>query len=369
MDFGAGKAEALSLLRDLEALTVPLHNIVVADHSLMNEAADAVEIFGSGTPCSLHFARTAGEAAVVVGDEKAQHGIGGVQIASSSQAKFTAQAILEHTPEAFDAAFGLRAAGGDESGAELIEGAAELGGLTFSGELFFDRPEVVVAHEDAAVIAVEGKRSAVAAQQLAQQGEIAMCSFGRKELSGQDFTGSVVLHSERGEARAAAFEPVVGRAVELHQFAFACGAQPTLAMRGSTTFSGRSQTGLTQNTAQSFAAEREALDLAKFFAEMVVVETGIGGAGQPDHGLADTTGQAAGAGPSAVGVRQSRLPLLAHTFLKTFDLTDAEREQCGGSGTRHVSLSATGNYAHSLQFLLTQRECPSSHGVTFSRCC
>jgi hypothetical protein len=94
----------------------------------------------------------------------------------------------------------------------------------------------------------------------------------------------------------------------------------------------------------------------------MIVEAGISGAGQANDGLADVSGQAAGAGPSAVGVRQRRLPLLAKTFLETLDLTDAEREQCGGSGARHVSLSATGNYAHSLQFLLTQRERPSSHG-------
>jgi hypothetical protein len=37
-------------------------------------------------------------------------------------------------------------------------------------------------------------------------------------------------------------------------------------------------------------------------------------------------------------------------------------------GAHHVSLSAAGNYVHSLQLLLTQRQCPSSHGVTFSRC-
>ena len=101
----------------------------------------------------------------------------------------------------------------------------------------------------------------------------------------------------------------------------------------------------------------------------MIVEAGIGGAGQADHGLAHPERQAAGTGPSAVGVRQSRLSLLPQTFLETFDLTNAEREQFGGSGARHVSLSATGNNAHSLQFLLTQRECPSSHGVTFSRCC
>ena len=101
---------------------------------------------------------------------------------------------------------------------------------------------------------------------------------------------------------------------------------------------------------------------------MVIVEAGIGGAAQADDGLAHPDRQAAGAGSSAVGVRQSPLPLLPQTFLETFDLTNAEREPFGGSGARHVSLSAARNYAHSLQLLLTQRECPSSHGVTFSRC-
>ena len=36
-----GKAEALALLRDLEALAFPRHEVVVADHALVDEAADA----------------------------------------------------------------------------------------------------------------------------------------------------------------------------------------------------------------------------------------------------------------------------------------------------------------------------------------
>src|SRR5580700_4547935 len=64
VDFGSGKAEALALLRDLEALAVPLHDVVVADHALMDEAADAVEILRRRSPGVLHFAGTAGEAAV-----------------------------------------------------------------------------------------------------------------------------------------------------------------------------------------------------------------------------------------------------------------------------------------------------------------
>jgi hypothetical protein len=369
VNLGSSKAEALALLRDLEALAVPLHDVVVADHALMNEAADAVEVVRRRTPGGLHFARAAGEAAVVVGHENAQHGIGRVQIAGLSQTELAGETILEHAPESFDAALGLRTAGGDEGDAELFEGAAELSGLTFSGELFLDRPEVVVAHEDAAVIAVESQRRAVAAQQLAQQPEITERSFRRKKLSRENFAGGVVLQAERGKARAAAFEPVVRRAVELHQFALAGGAQTALAVNRSAALARGPETGLAQKPAQGFAAQGEALDLAKFFAEVVIVEAGIGGTGQANDVLANPGGQAAGAGPSAVGVRQSRLPLLPQTFLETFDLTDAEREQCGGSGARHVSLSAARNYAHSLQFLLTQRKCPSSHGVTFSRCC
>jgi len=368
VDFRSREAEALALLRDLEALAFPLHDVVVTDDALVNEAADAVQIFRGGAPGGLHITRPAGEAAVEVGDESAQHGVGGVQIAGLSEAQLAAQTILEDAPEAFDAAFGLGTAGGDEGDAELLEGASELSGLTFSGKFFCPRPEIVIADEDAAVIAVEGEGSAVAAQELAQQREIAGGGLGGKELGGEDFSGGIVLQAERGEARAAAFEPIVGRAVELHQFAFASRSQTALAMSGSTAFSRRSQTGLPQETAESFATEGEALDLTKLFAEVVIVEAGVGGAGQADGGLAHPIRQAAGAGPSAVGVRQSRLPVLPQTFLETFDLTDAEQEQCGGSGARHLSLSAARNYTHSLQFLLTQRVCPSSHGVTFSRC-
>ena len=90
VDFGSGKAEASALLGDLKRLAVPLHDVVVADHALVDEAADAVEIFRSRTPGGLHFARSAGEAAVVVGDEHAQHGVGGVQIGSLRQTEFAA---------------------------------------------------------------------------------------------------------------------------------------------------------------------------------------------------------------------------------------------------------------------------------------
>ena len=69
MNFGASETEAASLLGDLKALALPLHDVDVADHALMDEATDAVKIFRSGAPRGENFARRTGEAAVVVGEK------------------------------------------------------------------------------------------------------------------------------------------------------------------------------------------------------------------------------------------------------------------------------------------------------------
>src|ERR1700690_2059004 len=73
VDLSSGKAEALSLLGDLETLSLPLHDVVVTDHALVNEAADAVQILGSWAPGGLDLARLASEAPIVVGEKATQH--------------------------------------------------------------------------------------------------------------------------------------------------------------------------------------------------------------------------------------------------------------------------------------------------------
>src|SRR6266852_537749 len=368
MYLGAGETEALCLLGDLEAAAIPLHDVVLADGAFVHEAADALQAFRRGPPGGFHFAGFFGETAIVVGDELAQHGVGGVDIGGFGEAQFAGEAILQHAPEALDAAFSLRAVGGDEGNAELFQGAAELGGLAFSSELFVDGPVVVVTDEDAAVIAVKSQRHAVAAEHLFKQAEIAESGLRGKELSGQDFPGGVVLHAESGELRAATFEPVVRAAVELHEFAEASGTQAALAMSGGAALPRRAETVLAQQAAQGFAAERKALALDQLLAEMVVVKASVSAARELDDPLAHGIRQAPGTGPAAVGVSQSRLPVFAHTLLQTLNLAHAQTQECGGSGTRHLSLDARLDHGHPLQFLLTQRECLLAHGVTFSRC-
>src|SRR6266404_657290 len=150
--FGASEAEPACLLGNLEASALPLHDVVVTNHALVHQAADTIEDLRSSTPRGFFFARLPSETAVVVGDELAQHGIGGVQVHGSGQTQFAGEAILQHAPQALDPAFRLGAVGGDEGDAQLLQCTAELGGLAFSGQLFFHRPVVSVADEDAAVI-------------------------------------------------------------------------------------------------------------------------------------------------------------------------------------------------------------------------
>ena len=68
--------------------------------------------------------------------------------------------------------------------------------------------------------------------------------------------------------------------------------------------------GRAQQAAKSLASEREAFDLDQFFAQVMIVETGIGGAGQMHDAVPQAIRQAAMAGPSAAGVCQSRLTAL-----------------------------------------------------------
>ena len=134
--------------------------------------------------------------------------------------------------------------------------------------------------------------------------------FGGEEFGDGGLACGVVEKSEQGKLRAAIFQPAVQAGVEQQHFAFSGARQAALAVGGSASLAGRADSGRAQQTTKSLAAEREAFDLVKFFAEMMVVEAGISGAGQLQDAVAQAIRQATMTGPSAAGVCQSRLPAL-----------------------------------------------------------
>jgi hypothetical protein len=95
-----------------------------------------------------------GEAAVVVGAELLQHGVGLGQSCRPGEAKFADQTVLTGAPGTLDAALGLGRVGGDLRDAEFLEGASQLGGRLFSGELFGQGPVGIIALEDGVAITV-----------------------------------------------------------------------------------------------------------------------------------------------------------------------------------------------------------------------
>ena len=205
--FGSCKTVPAWLGMDLQPPTLPLHDVVVANDAFVGEAADAFQIVRGGPPSQFGFAGPASKAAIVVDEEASQDTIGRVQIAGVGQAKFAGEAILEHAPEALDAAFGLRRLRGDEGDCELLKSATKLSGLAAANKLFVNGPMIIVASEDAAAIAVEGDGDAEAAQEALEQAEVALGGFREEELSGQDFSRGVILHAEVGEPWLTRFHP------------------------------------------------------------------------------------------------------------------------------------------------------------------
>ena len=102
-----------------------------------------------------------GEAAVVVGQELGEVGVGGRPGDEAAQAELDDEAILQGAPEAFDAPLGLRGSSGPEADGEVSEDLAEVGRVLVALEFFRERPVRVVADEDAETIAVQGQRETV----------------------------------------------------------------------------------------------------------------------------------------------------------------------------------------------------------------
>ena len=112
----------------------------------------------------------------------------------------------------------------------------------------------------------------------------------------------------------------MGRAIQLHEFPFASESQTSLAMSRRTAFARRADALGAQQTAEGLAAQRETFLLAELFAEMVIIEAGIAGAGQMQDGSTDALGQAAVAGTAAVSVSQSRGAALPVADFEAFDM-------------------------------------------------
>src|SRR3989442_9839581 len=85
-----------------------------------------------------------------------------------AQAQFADEAVLQRSPEAFDAAFGLRRLRGDEPDAEGLEHAPEMAGDLVAPQPFGERSVPLIALEEAGAIPVERHEAPVLSARLPQ---------------------------------------------------------------------------------------------------------------------------------------------------------------------------------------------------------
>src|SRR5450755_2706376 len=272
--------------RKRDGLRTQSDGVVGSDHALIAqaEAASQIETARQAAKVAGGVGGGAGKALVVVGAEAGEHGISFRQSSGADETEFADQAILAGAPGALDAALGLRRVSGNLLDAEFLQGASQLGGSLFAGELFGQGPVSIVALEDAVAVAVEAEGYAVRGDHGVQSAKIAESIFGFElEVGGQDLTGGVILKADERELRAAAFEPVMAAGIGERHHAEAGTGQAAGAVLVRPTLLGRRQFGGTQDAAYGLAADGEVLLGPKFFGEVGIVEALILAAGQAQN--------------------------------------------------------------------------------------
>src|SRR5262249_37482222 len=175
------------------------------------------ESAGGGPPRGGGGGGGPGEAAVQVGEERGEEGVGGFEGGDAAQPQFADEAVLQGLPEPFDAALGLRGACGDEPDTELAQDAAEVRGILGAVQLLLESPVGIVADKDVEAIAIQGQGQAVGGDKLLQQGDVAVQILGGPEDQGQDGARGIVDGPVQGELGTARLEPREGASVELHE--------------------------------------------------------------------------------------------------------------------------------------------------------
>jgi hypothetical protein len=186
---------------DLEEGTIELHGVVVGDGATILEAADAREVSGCRPPRGLRRGRGVGEARVVAGAETVKDALGLGECRRLREAEFDDQAILEGAKEPLHAALALRRGGGDPADPEFLKRTPDLGRGDIAVELLRQalwRPRI--AMKDAMAIGVGCHGQAIAANELAQQQEVAVgILLGAKDAS-EDLTRGIIDGREEDEA-------------------------------------------------------------------------------------------------------------------------------------------------------------------------
>jgi len=327
--------------QELDVMRGEDDRVVVADDPLVFEAEDGlgVEPTRPGAIGWCGIRGGLGKARIVAREKGPQEGIRPGAVVDAGEAQLRAQTILEGPKESLDATLGLRTAGGNPADAQLLQGAFDLSGRGFSGQLLGEgRGTSGSSVEDAVAIAVDGDRDAVGLHELPQDHKVPLGILLVPKGGGEDVAGGVVEGREEGQAWAPMLQPIMITAVELHEQAGLRHALTVPTVLGRTSSARTPHPGGPEDAVDGGLREREVFAFGQQLAEVCVIDAGVGGLSEPDDPSTDGIRHAPGRWATAVPMDQRLRAVPADRSAQAPDLTSRETQKVGRCG--HQKLAA-----------------------------
>jgi hypothetical protein len=343
---------------ELEEAPVELHGVIALDGALVLEGADAVEVCGGwcGPPGGFRVRRRTSESGVVAREKPIEHALGLGERAGVGQPQFDDETILEGAKESFDAALRLWGMGTDPADAEFLEGAPDLGGLGSALELLgHGERGAGIAVKDPMAIGVGGDGQAIAADEVAQEAEVAVGVLFVAEDPAEHPAGRVIEGGMEHQPRAAIFKPGMVTAVQLNEEPRLGHALPATAMPRGPTGAGTTQPGRAEKPLHSPPRDTQTFALREQLGDVVIIRPGIASAGQREDASPYPLGEPAGRRPPAIAMSEGRESVLPPARKEPAHMAQREAGQVGGRLRREPALLDLSEQMHAQLFLLGQR--------------
>ena len=337
------------------------------DGALILEAADALEVGGSGLPGWLRMCRRVCEARIVARQEPVEYALCFFEHTGLRESQFGDETILEGPEESFDPTFSLRRGGGNPANAQFLKGAPDLrGGHRASQLLCQGERGAGITVKQAMAIGVGRRGHAIASDEATEQEKVAVGIFLRAKDTSEDLSRSIIDRGVEDESGPAIFEPGMVTAIHLHEQAGLGHALTAATMPGWTALARTTDTGGAEKPLHGLPRHAQALALGQQFREVVIIHAGVGGTRQGEDPGADHLSNATRGGPSAVAVGQGRGALLPPVAEEPTEVAQREAQEPGRLPGAENAVVDTRQDMPSMVFPLGQRDRLPVHRVTYS---
>jgi hypothetical protein len=266
----------------------------------------------------------------------------------------------------------LRGRGGNPLDAQVVQDAADLGRGGAALQLLGERERGAgLAVEDPMAVGVGGAGHAIAAEELAEEQEIAVGILLQAKDAAEDLPRGVVDRGMEDEARPPVFEPRVVTAVHLDQQAgLRHGLAPAAMPRGPAG-ARAANAGGAEDPLHGPAGEVQTLALGEQLGELVIIHPAIPGTDEREDAGPDRRREPAGRRPAAITVGEGGHALLTQAREEAAEVPHREAEQPRREPHLEGPLLDPTEQMRTLVLLLRQRNRLPDHGprVTDSLAC